>query len=224
LERFIQVAFSKARHTETTRNAAHKLETFPLKAVSHFLVKACCAETEVLETLFSRMGYYQDMVKREPTIRNHRIVAHHALLMAGVEALAKVLPISPEQISETVAELFDMAVTRQKAIASDHPILEAFWELFHDVEDSAPYPILNHSVSNETIAINLTDYAEYLGRRGIQSQAPAISDLRRLFPNSTKHKYLGNKPVDSCIRKRENMKAAREETKPETVRCWVFKR
>jgi hypothetical protein len=224
LERFIQVGFTKANHTETTRTAARKLETFPLEQVSGFLIKACCAEKQVLETLFERLKFQETRVAAEPAIKTHRIVLHHALLMAGVEAMAKVLPLSPEQVGDTIAELFDMAVARQKAISSDHPILEAFWELFEDIESNSFDPVLNHSIREDLIAINLTDYAEYIGKRGLQSQAPSITDLRRLFPNSTKHKYLANKPIESAIRRRENQAAGCSVKRSDTVRCWVFRR
>jgi hypothetical protein len=215
LERFIEVPFDKRNHNEVSRNAARKLETMKLEALSGFLVKACCAAREVLDVVFDRLPVHEKSLEREQTIKTHRIVMHHALMMASVEALAKVLPISEEQVAETRGELLELAMARQRAISSDHPLLEAFWEFFHDIEgdhDGSPgNRILNHSNSYDEIAINLTDYAEYIGKRGLQQQAPAIGDLRRLFPNTTTHKYLGNKTVNSAIHKR-------------STRCWVFKR
>jgi hypothetical protein len=223
LERLIAVPFCKTGHNDTTRNAVRKLETMPMAQLSGFIVRACLAEQDVLKAVFEGLAKWEPHIANDPTIKTHRIVMHYALMMAGVEALAKVLPITEEQISDTRDALFTLAVKRQQSLSQDHPVLAQFWELFRDLEDSSVWPVLNHSKNQDFIAINLTDYMAIISKRGLH-QAPSATDLRQLFPDSTTHQFVGNKVVESAIRERHNADVGEAHKLPRSVRCWVFKR
>ena len=66
---------------------------------------------------------YETMLKAHPSLKSVRICKNHAQLMACVEALVHVTPITPAQKQAALNTLIDMAVARQQAINADHPLV-----------------------------------------------------------------------------------------------------
>lgn len=104
-----------------------------------------------------------------------------------------------------------MLAERQRAVETDHPHVELFWERFDWLEsnqnDSTPVPI-NHSRRDDIIAVNLVQFEQRCG--DLRLTLPPMTELKRLLKASKSRKFIGVKPVNSKTNK--------------TVLCWCFER
>jgi hypothetical protein len=215
IERLIHMVFSAAGHTQHTRAAAEKLETTPMEDVSGFLVKAAIAEKEILAHYFDRYAAHERTLQLDPAVRKFRIIHNHAQMMALVDCLDLVIPISDEQRAEARGMLIDMAIERQQAISQEHPLVDEFWDIVNFIEESADRSVLNHSRNEDEIAINLVHFYEVASAR--RGNPPQIADLKRVLKTSKNPKFVERRAVNSAI-------YASELDKPKTVKCWVFER
>lgn len=209
LQRLIHVAFTDAGHTAASQKAAERLEQWPVEQLSGFLLRATMAERDILARYFERCALHEAALSADPLIRKFRIVRNHAQMRALVDCLPLVLPVPLEHLEATHGALIDMAAERQRAIASDHPLVEEFWDLYDWIEEGALNlaTILNHSKDPALIAINLPHFAEIAGAR--KGSCPPVSELKRVLKTSKSRKFLDWKAVDSAISNR-------------TVKCWIF--
>ncbi len=90
----------------------------------------------------------------------------------------------------------------------DHPLLQQFWDVYHELNGSPQNPQLNHSKKLNLIAINLNQFAEQCqlsGKLVVDNET-----LKELFPNSRRHVFVGVKKVRSRVKSGA------------IVRCWIF--
>ena len=116
-------------------------------------------------------------------------------------ALATLFPERDRSFVEGLdAYILSRAMERESRLRADHPILEQFWDQFDYLngiskEKGAP-DRLNHSADDALIA---------------GQQIFDLNTLKKLFPNSKRHKFLEYKVVWSKHESR-------------SYKCWIFKK
>ncbi|MDH5633076.1 MAG: toprim domain-containing protein [Gammaproteobacteria bacterium] len=213
LERIVHLRFTKAKQSERTREIAEAISTIPVERVSYFLLDAITREREILEVIKQRTPEYRARLHKLAGLNNVRIVLNHAQLCALVDALALVLPIDKQVITEVKRELADMALARQQAINADHPLVVQFWETFYFLNGDTHEPRLDHSKTPTSIAVNLNHFVKLASEQ--RQHIPDIVELKRLLKASKSHKYVGQRAVNSALLRNH-------EGTPKTVKCWIF--
>lgn len=223
LQRIVHLHFDRRGHTNATKVLAEQMERAGVEHVSGFVLAATRREERVMATVVERTPVHQETLLELPGLKSVRIAKNHAQLMALVEAVAQVVPLSREAVAETLQELRDMALARQSAINADHPQVTEFWELFDylnerseprstrvpvglEDEDIAGEP-LNHARDRNHIAVSLVQFAEAAARQGLR-HAP-LAELKPLLRTSKARKFIDIKTVNSRHGGR-------------SVKCWVF--
>lgn len=126
LQRIVHVHFDRAAQTPATRKMAEELERMPIDQVSGFILNATRCETQIMATFAEKVPHYEQQLQALPEIKSMRIAKNHAQMMALVNALSLVEPLSAEQITTTHQQIISMAIARQQSINSDHPIVQEF--------------------------------------------------------------------------------------------------
>lgn len=216
LQRIVHLRFDKSGHSTEGAIASKRLEGLPIEQVSGFVLAAVRREKKILGTLAEFAPGYEAMLKGHPNLKSMRICKNHAQIMALVDALEHVVPITAEQKRLTFNALLEMALARQQAINADHPTVQEFWELFDYLDgEGEGIPRLNHSRDDELIAVSLPHFMALATQRGI-NKIPALGDLKRLLPESRARKFVAYKSINSAINVHDG--------KGVTVKCWVFRR
>lgn len=215
LQRIVHLTFDCSAQTSKTREAAMVLENMPVEEVSGFIVQAVQREAQILSTVAERTPQHEAMLQQHPMVKSTRLAKNHAQLLALADALRHVVPLSEAQRDALQGQIVQMAVQRQQAINSDHPMVAEFWESF-DYLDSGGAP-LNHSRKpDDEIAVNLNHFIQVAKERN--QQVPAIGDLKKVLRTSRKHRFVEIKNVNSGI------KARVEGISSTAIWCWVFER
>ncbi len=214
LTRIVKLHFKRPVVSTESRIAADNLNQLQVEQLSHFLVKAIKAESQVLETFAKRVRFWEAALRERKEIRIERVIKNHAQMMALVDCLAVVIDLPKELRDKTQAALADMAQERQQAISADHPDVTQFWEVFEYLEGLGSERRVNHSRDTSRIAINLN---EFYAKAALFSQRLAdINEMRHLLRNSRRHKLIdASISVNSKLRDGDVSKSA-------TVKCWVF--
>lgn len=214
LQRIVHINLDKSGHSAEGGIAGKALETLPMEQVSGWILAAIRREKQVMATLAELAPSYETMLKAHPALKSVRICKNHAQMMACVEALEHVTPITGAQKQAALNALIDMAVARQQAINADHPLVTEFWEKFDHLNDTGGVEKLNHSRKDELIAISLPELYERATQHG--TRLPEYSDMKRLLPESRARKFLGYHTVNSAVLINEGV--------GKSVKCWVFRR
>ncbi|MBQ0714205.1 MAG: toprim domain-containing protein [Paraperlucidibaca sp.] len=219
LTRLIKMSFKRRSLTSADRDAADSLNMMPTEQTSYFIIKAARLENQIMALFLQRSLQHEHMLRGMRDIRIERIIKNHAQLMALVDCLKLVTPITDDQVAKTHQALTIMALDRQVAINSDHSAVHQFWEVYDYIEmrNGDLSPALNHSGDPSLIAINLNDFAENASFH--KQQIAELSVLRELLKTSRRHAFIeSNRPVHSVIR------AAGGVQRSVTVKCWIFKK
>ena len=229
MERICHLTFTTQGHTPASLESAKALERTEIAQVSHFALRALAKEAEAVKLIDARVPELTSWLLAQEGVNKPRIAKNHAQLMAFVEALALVIPLSKEQQQAAGRLVLEMARERQRAINADHPLVQEFWESF-DYLDSlgttarddnvwkAPLPVLNHSRHDTEIWVNLNEYVEKAAAH--RQQIPVLSELKKVLRTSKTRRFVDVKTVNSAIRTR--MHEGEEVAK--RVHCWVFER
>jgi hypothetical protein len=161
---------------------------------------------------------YEAELQSRPDIRSTRIAKNHAQLMALVDALALIVPLTADRAAAVRAMLVELAVERQRAINADHPIVQEFWDMFDYLDGDGDEPRLNHSSDDKVIAVNLNHFATVAADR--RQAVPPLTELKRYLRTSRTRRFLEVKTVRSSLRGRDPHNRALSAT----VKCWVFER
>jgi len=218
LQRLVHLHFDRATQTPATKVMAEALERMPLDSVSGFILAATTREKSVMQTVVDRTPIHEAELQSRPEIRSMRIAKNHAQLMALVDALALVIPLTQEHRDQAYRQLGEMAIARQQAINADHPIVQDFWDMFDYLDGDGSERRLNHSHDDKLIAVNLNHFATVATDR--RQQIPPLNELKRHLRASKTRKFLDVKPVRSALRAGDPYNRAL----PEVVKCWVFQR
>jgi len=218
LQRLLHLHFDRAAQTPQTKRHAEELERMPVDAVSGFLLAAILREADVMKTVTEATPQYEQQLQALGEIRSMRIAKNHAQLMALVDALGLVVPLTHERIDAVRETLVEMAISRQRAINADHPVVQEFWDMFEYLDGDVDEPRLNHSFDEKLIAVNLNHFATVAADR--RQTTPPLADLKRYLRTSRSRRFIEVKTVKSALRGRDPANRAL----PATVKCWVFER
>lgn len=221
LTRIIKLHFVRPNVTSASRAAADNLNHLQATDVSHFLLLATKAEQQVLEVFRKKVKEHEITLRAIREIRIERIIKNHAQLLALLDALRLILPITDEQHRATQQELIAMAVERQGAVNSDPEEVRTFWDVYDYLESLGDGAVVNHSKKPDLIAINLNEFAERAAEH--KQKLADVATLRSLLKNSRSRPCIDiNRAVDSAVRTAYN---ARNPLTPRcpTVKCWMFK-
>lgn len=221
LERIVQLSFKRAAHSRDSKAAIDEMVALDIGQLSHFVVIATRAARQVAGFIDEKTDAYQAHLLTLEGIDHVRLAKNHAQLIAAVEQFARLTGLTEAQTDETCTRLTDCCRQRQIAIAADHPVVAAFWDVYDYIDSRGkrdpygnPMSQLNHSRNPETIAVNLNEFAE-LAALAHQSIPPLI-DLKRLLKTSKTRKFIAaSKTVCSAV-------ATNDAGQPRTPRCWIF--
>ena len=220
LTRIVKLHFVRPEVTAASRAAADNLNHLSAMDVSHFLLMAARAEGKVLETFRAQVKVHEQALRELKEIRIERIIKNHAQLLALVDCLRLIIPLTDRQHAGAQRELLAMALARQTAVNADPAEVAEFWEAFDYLQGLSEDPVVDHSKKPDVIAVNLNEFCE---RAADHKQKIAdIGTLRTLLPNSRSRKYLmHNKGVDSAVRAAFNRRNHLSQ-RGTTVKCWIF--
>lgn len=212
--RLVNVTFDGSGYSLDTKAAADRLTLTPMSKVSGFILAAVRKEREVLAKVASEFPTYEKLLLSDPHVGHRRISKCHAQMMALLEALALVAPLSEQQLFAARGMITAMAQDRKRAIAGDHPTVVDFWDAYDFIltkkgvdPDYGGHP-LNHARDHERhIAVNLTEFAALA--RTHNAPFPALDDLKRVLRGSQSRRFVDTKPVNSRLTGK-------------TTHCWVF--
>lgn len=211
LQRIVHLSFDRAAHTPETRALAEQLERMPVDEVSGWILAAVTREAAVLDALEKHAKAHEDLLLSFPEIGSVRIAKNHSQLMALVDALRLVTPMTDSQHDATHALLIEMAMERQRAINADHPHVIQFWDLFEHVDSFTEEKSLNHApAGSDYLYISLVEMESRLGKKNLRLPVEAI-EMRKLLRGSRRHRFVDVKTVHSAIT-------------GASKKCWVFAR
>ncbi len=212
MERIMHIGFDKANFSTATKEAAEKLERWPAETLSGFIIHALRREGDFLKIWRENYPRYNRELENQTGVHNIRLLRNHAQLAAALTAMRCILPISDGLHRAGLEFIAEMTRQRQLVTASEHPVVERFWEIFDylvEVEtDDAQHPINCHRNSESLIAINFPQFMERCRARG--QNPPAEDELRRHLKSSKARRFLGQKSVNAPGGK--------------VFWCWVFQR
>ena len=145
-------------------------------------------------------------------IRNGRLAKNHAQLAAMLDAMRIVVRnLADADVAAGHELILSMLEQRQKAVETDNPHVEWFWERFEhfrQLETKDTDRPTDHSRTTEVHAISLVQFEQRCGE--LRLSLPCTSnELKRALKTSKRRKYVEVKPVNSVTGK--------------TVSCWVFR-
>lgn len=215
LERLMSMDIDKSRWSPATKDAALRLEGWPIDDVSGTIIHVVRKEADYLPYFFERFSHHDSkMADRVPGLINARPIKCHSQLAAGVEALAHLFPnCRPEWIEETLRSVDRMALDRQQSCGGDHPLVADFWEkVDYLLEREKPEAHAEGNSVNqsrnpaEVLAINLPHFEVLCKTAGFA--VPDMQQLKKLLSNSKSRKFIAKKNVNSPAGR--------------SMACWVF--
>jgi hypothetical protein len=216
MTRIVHLYFDRSTQSRDTAEAAKLLERMPMDTVSGFILAATLREAQILELVDEKAPMYERQLLQDPEIRTVRIAKCHGQLLALADALRLVVRLSDEQHQQLRLQILAMAKQREQAIDSDHPMVQEFWDMYYYLNGDEEKPTLNHARSPQEIALNLNHVLQVAIEH--KQQMPPLRELKALLKTSKRHRYMGQKVVNSAIKARELKNISTSE------RCWVFEK
>ena len=214
LERIIHLYLMRAQ--QATRDVSDQLKKIPLEHLSGFLLKAVMLEKEIMAIILGKTPVYEAILNQSPHIKNIRLSLNHAQIMALVDALDLVIPMTEELKASVKDTIINLTIERQQRINQDHPFVSQFWDVYEYIEGRRDKPVLNHHHhSKKTVAINLNHFMEEA--IAARQQIADISELKNLLASSIRYRFVeSNKVVRSVIHLNGQ--------EPRPMKCWIFEK
>jgi hypothetical protein len=175
-------------------------------------VLARAGQLGILERYRAAFAHHEAAMLKHPGIRNGRLAKNHAQLAAMLDAMRLVVrPLSDADVTAAHAAIVDMLEQRQKAVETDHPHVEWFWERvdhMRGIDGNVSDRPINHSRTPDLLAISLVQFEQRCGELN-QRMPCAANELKRLLRSSKARKFEAVKTVNSITDK--------------SVACWVFR-
>lgn len=215
LERLMSMSIDKSLWGPGTKEAAQRLESWPVEECSGTIVHIARQEANFLKFFFDRFTYHDShMASRVDGLTNARPIKCHSQLAAALEALPNLFPnCRQEWVDQAIAEVDRMALDRQQSAGGDHPIVADFWEKVDYLidregpNDHVDGKSLNrHRKAEDFIAINLPDFEARCRHVGIFP--PPLDQLKKLLRGSKSRRWVATKAVNPPEGKAQQ--------------CWVF--
>lgn len=211
-ERIMAIHFDKSLFSSAGKAAGEQLSRIDVADVSGFIVHIVRREEQILAAYREAFRRHETAMLRHPGIRNGRLAKNHAQLAAMLDAMRLVVGnLTDAQVATAHAFILTMLEERQRAVESDHPHVELFWERFDFIragEGLNPERPIDHSKNAEVIAISLPQFEMKCADMRLPLPC-SIIELKRLLKTSKRRKFVDVKPVNSRLEK--------------TVNCWVFR-
>lgn len=210
-ERILGIHFDKSHFSAAGKVAAERLSAMPMADISGFPVHIARREKDILERYRAAFAHHETAMLKHPGIRNGRLAKNHAQLAAMLDAMLIVVRIPESDVADAHRMIVQMLEQRQKAVETDHPHVEWFWERFDHMRAldgaSSERPI-NHSRTSDLFAVSLVQFEQRCGELNQRMPCPA-NELKRLLKSSKARKFEAVKTVNSITDK--------------SVNCWVFR-
>jgi hypothetical protein len=215
LSRIVHCHATKAHFSEKTKLLAQQFERASVEEVSGFLPAALHKEKAIVGRILEDYPKFDAEYAHRGEIHDQRVVKTHAMVSAMAGALPILFPsLAAKTIQDIQHFIYTRAVSRQGRLSADHPEVQKFWEIYDylnvrlvtDSESPEVYAnragkveaqTLNHSKDNALIAINLIHYKQQCELAKVDH--PDIKELKKLLPNSRRHKFIACKNVKSGI-------------------------
>ncbi|MDR6135730.1 hypothetical protein QE361_002725 [Sphingomonas sp. SORGH_AS802] len=212
-ERIMAIHFDKSRFSPAGKAAGEQLARIDVEDVSGFIVHIVRREDEILTAYREAFRRHDAAMNKHPGIRNGRLAKNHAQLAAMLDAMRCVVTnLSDEVVDQAHRFILTMLEERQRAVESDHPHVELFWERFdyiRSIEGDHPDKPIDHSRTADVHAVSLVQFEQRCADLRL-SLPCTIIELKRLLKTSKRRKFdAASKPVNSRTGK--------------TVNCWVFR-
>ncbi|WNF56010.1 toprim domain-containing protein [Pseudomonas sp. SG20052] len=221
ISRIVKLHFLKPKITPESTAAADALNQVEIDEVSNFLVQAISHEPQVMALFAEKYPKHREYLRSLRSIGSARIIKNHSMMLALLDCLALVLPLSGTMIEDARSEVIAMAHERQAAIVTDPPEVVEFWQVYDYLESLSSEPLVNHSKKPEIIAINLNGFAKIAAEH--RQKLADLTTLRSLLRDCRSHKLIDiNRTTSSAInsiQRRHNL----VNPPPESVSCWHFK-
>jgi hypothetical protein len=201
LERIMSLGFDMTGWSAQTKASAERLEQWPIETVSGFIVHAAKRENEVMARFRQAFAQYEEELLAMPGIRTNRLAKTHGQLLAFLDALRALLPITDEQQAATAKFIVDMATERQLAVNSEDPIVTLFWERFDYLEENedpaAPSGHINHHRRHAEgiIAVRLNEMEARCAEKRLE--LPTHAELIRALKTSKNRRFVEQTAVNS---------------------------
>ncbi|WP_374414228.1 toprim domain-containing protein [Novosphingobium colocasiae] len=215
LERIMSLGFDMSGWSAETKASAERLEQWPIEKVSGFIVHATKREGEIMARFRQAFAQYEAELLAMPAIRTNRLAKTHGQLLAFLDAMRTIVPLSDDQQAATARFIVEMATTRQTAVNSEDPFVSLFWERFDYLEENedtaAPSGHINHHRRHEDglIAVRLNEMEARCADKRLA--LPTHAELTRALKTSKNRRF-----IEVCAVNSRNDNVG-------TVRCWVFK-
>lgn len=212
LSRICHITVTRDGQNKDSKKHAEWLERVPMDNVSGFLLRATSKEKDMMSIFNTRSQVHEETLLDHPEVRMVRIAKNHGQLMALVDCCGDMgLKIfTQQQCDEANNFIISMAVTRQQALNSDHPIVQEFWEAYDYIEATTHDPRLNHYGQDEDrIAINLKEFERWCGEYKLKVAESRV--LKQYLRTSKSCKYVGS-----------NLAVRSQIHVGKTVKCWTF--
>jgi hypothetical protein len=214
LERLMSMKIDKAEWSPATRDAAIKLESWPVESMSGSIIHILRNEAAFLEFYFRRYQHHESgMRERVRGLHNSRCIKTHSQLAAAVDALKYLFPVQDAWLAKTVGFVDAMALDRQDSCGGDHPLVADFWEKVDYLisgegpNDHAEGSSINQSRSPDRVMAVSLSYFETRARNAGISPVNMM-ELKRLLRSSKSRKFIAQKQVNSPSGR--------------NAHCWVF--
>ncbi len=225
LSRIVHLHMTAKGYNPDAERRILKLREMDIEELASFRNRMLSSEKELLSTYF---GEYEKahtkLIERANDNEEKftpRVLQNHAQVLAWAKTLQTVFGkdlITNQQLDEFTDFMWERGKDRQRRLQTEHPLLQQFWD-YYDVlnwktvwEQGQQYTVenLNHLTGTGKIAINLTDFDEACGDHKLQRLD--MSELKKMFPNSTTRRFIENKPIRSKL----------SHKKGQTRSCWIF--
>lgn len=212
-ERIMAIHFDKSLFSVDGKTAGEALARVDVEAVSGFIIHVVRREDKILAAYREAFKRHEASMLRHPGIRNGRLAKNHAQLAAMLDAMRLVVTnLRDDQVGQTHDFILRMLEERQRAVETDHPHVEWFWERFDYLNfptASASAGAIDHSRTPDVHAVSLVEFEKRCADAGLRLPC-TTNELKRLLRTSKRRKFVDVKAVNSRLVER-------------TVNCWVFR-
>ncbi|MBB6191486.1 hypothetical protein FHS51_001713 [Sphingobium wenxiniae] len=214
LERIMSLGFDMSNWSPATKVAAQNLEQWPIEKISGFIIHAARRESAIMARFRQAFAQYEAELLSLPEVRTNRLAKTHGQLLAFLDALREIVPLTEAQQADAARMIVQMAKERQQAVNSEDPIVALFWERFDYFEENELSTQTDNRINHHRraadgmIAVRLNEMEARCAERRLS--LPTHAELIRALKTSKARRFIEVTTVNS-----------RNENAP-AVRCWVF--
>lgn len=220
-ERLIHLSTDKSHHSLVTKEAAIRLERYPMESLSGFIPKVLTQSDNLFQEVCRRYEEIEKVLYNNTDIHHTRIARNHAQIIAFLEILPVIIPVTTQQIDETTAFIIELAKERVKAVQEDPDDINEFWSMFDYLDSDDIYGV-NHATQENTYAINFNQLAQIASEK--RQPFIDIVAMKKRLKLGKKRKFIRTKSIRSRVNAAFNAALPIGSTmkKPDVIECWIF--